>query len=364
MSNPLPDFALDVPINPVSFGQCSVAVLREAYKRNLQPCVFPLQGQVDLGTQKHDEAFNQWLGNCIGRAQKDFSRKRTSIKLWHIQSSLQSYSATDSRLITFNELDQLTPTELNVLREQDRVYVTSKFSQQVFQMFGIKAEHLPLGFDSHNFTTLEKRPKIEGVTSFGLAGKFEARKSTGRTMNLWAKKYGNKKEYRLNVAVHNPFLNQQQMQQLVGNALEGKSYFNINFIPYMATNVEYSQFLQANDIHLAMSGGEGFDLPAFHATALGAHTVALNAHVYPDYLNSENAVLVAPNGKRPAVDNIFFHANTPFNVGNFFDFADEAFYAACEEAEKRTKGGINIKGLELQNQTYAQTLDILLRDLK
>ena len=358
------DFCWDVPINSVSFGQCSVALLRECYKRGLHPSVFPLQGQIDLATQKPDEGFNQWLGACVGKAQKDYSRKSTAFKLWHIQQSLQSYSSTDSRLITFNELDQLTQTELNVLRNQDRVYVTSRFSQQVFQMFGISAEYLPLGFDAHNFVQLEKRPKVEGTTSFGLAGKFEARKSTGRVLNLWAKKYGNKPAYRLNVAVTNPFLKPEHLNALIGQSLEGKSYFNINFLPFMATNVEYSQFLQANDIHLAMSGGEGFDLPAFHATALGSHTVALKAHVYPDYLTDENSSWVTPNGKRPAADGMFFAPNTPFNVGNFFDFADGDFYDACERAEARAKVGINAEGLKLQQQTYSQTLDILLKDLK
>lgn len=359
------DFALDLPINGLSFGQCSTAILRECYKRGLHPNVFVLQNQVDLSTQKPDDGFNQWLGNCINKAQKDHSRKSTAIKLWHVNQSLQSYSATDSRLITFHELDQLTPTELNILRAQDRVYVTSRFSQQVFKMFGVESEYLPLGFDSHNFSPLEKRPKVDGVqVSFGLGGKFEARKATGRILNLWAKRYGNQREYRLNVAVTNPFLKPEQLNALIGQALEGKAYWNINFVPYMATNAEYNQFLQASDVFFALSGGEGRGLPEYHATALGAWPIALKAHSYLDFLNEENAVMVTPNGKRPAADGMFFQPNTPFNVGNFFDFSDEAFYAACDEAEKRARAGLNTKGLELQKLTYSDTLDVLLKDLK
>ena len=82
------DINLDFPINNLSFGQTSVAILREFYNRGLTPNIFPLQGQVDLSAQKPDEKFNQWLGHCISKAQKEASRKNTAIKLWHIGGSL------------------------------------------------------------------------------------------------------------------------------------------------------------------------------------------------------------------------------------------------------------------------------------
>lgn len=358
-----PDFAIDAPINAVSFGQCTVAILRELKQRGLHPNVFPMHG-VDLSTQKPDEEFNKWLASCVNKAQGDHCRKKTSFRLWHINGSLQSYSDSDSRLITFHELDGLTPMEINVLRNQDRVYVTSRFTKGVFETFGIKAEYLPLGFDSHSFGALEKRPKVDDAVSFGLAGKLEVRKNHLKILNLWVKRYGNRKEYRLNAALHNPFLKPEHANALLAQAFEGKQYWNVNLLPPMPTNAEYNAFLQASDIHLALSGGEGFDLPAYHATALGAHTVALRAHVYTDYLNDENAVLVSPNSKRPAADGIFFHPNTPFNVGNFFDFGEADFYAACEAAEKRAALGINTAGLALQKNTFAQTVDVLLKDLQ
>lgn len=364
MSNQSNDFGLDLALNNLSFGQVSVAILRECYKRGLHPNLFPLQGQVDISAQKPDDGFNKWLGNCIGKAQKDHSRKHTAVKLWHMQGALQSYSDVDSRLLTFHELDSITPTEKNVLLNQSRVYVTSTFTQSVFKMFGVDSTYLPLGFDSHNFSVLPDRPHIKDVISFGIGGKLEMRKGHLKVLNLWAKKYGNKREYRLNAAIHNPFLKPEHLNAMIGQALEGKQYWNINFLPYMGANAEYNQFLQANDIYLAMSGGEGRDLPAYHSVALGSHIVALNAHAYRDYLTEENAVLVNPNGKRPAADGVFFHPNTPFNSGNFFDFGDDEFVAAMEEAERRAKAGINTKGLDLQKVTYSDTVDILLKDIK
>lgn len=358
------DFAFDLPLNSLSFGQVSIAILRECYRRGLHPSIFPLQNQVDLSAQKPDEGFTKWLGNCINKAQKDQSRKATAIKLWHISSSLQSYSSTDSRLLTFHELDALTPTELNILRNQDRVYVTSTFSQRVFTELGIPAVYLPLGFDAHNFRTLEKRPKIEGVIQWGVGGKWEQRKGHAKILNLWAKRYGNNPGHRLNLAVHNPFRRPEDIQREIHQALEGKQYHNVVFHQHMATNAEYNQFLQANDIWFALSGGEGRGLPEYHATALGAWPIALRAHAYLDFLNDDNAIMVPVSGKRPAADGIFFAPGTPFNDGNLFDFDHAGFDAACTEAEKRVTTGINVRGLDLQAQGYAETVDVLLKDLK
>lgn len=378
------DFALDIPLNNLSFGQVSVAILREIHKRGLNPNVFPIQpvnsrGELDayINAQLPDKSFGDWLWNCISKATREHCRKNTSIRLWHINNSLSSFSESDSRLITFHELDQLTSTEVNILRNQDKVYVTSSFSQQIFKMLGVESEYLPLGFDSHNFKVLDKRPKVEGVTSWGLGGKLESRKSHLKIINLWAKRYGNNAAHRLNLAVFNPFMGRDQgeiernINGLIMQALEGKQYWNIGpkdgkgnlFLPHMSTNAEYNQFLQTNDIFFALSGGEGRGLPEYHATALGSWPIALKAHAYLDYLNDDNSIMVIPNGKRPAADGMFFSSGGPFNQGNFFDFGDADFYKACEEAEKRSALGINVNGHELQKLTYSNTVDILLKDL-
>lgn len=364
--NPLttPPFAINCPINAVSFGNVSIALLREIHKRGLSPSIFPIGGQVDLSTQHQDPVFNQWLSNCINGAQQKHSRQNSVVRLWHIQGSLESYSARDSRLLTFFELDQLTPSELNILRNQTKVYVTSSFTQRVMGEFRVQAEYIPLGFDAANFRTIPVRPTVKDTVSFLLAGKLEKRKGHFQALQSWAKRYGNKKEYRLNCAIHNPFMKSEDQNALIGQALEGKQYWNINWLPWAGTNAEYNCTLQGSDIIISMSGGEGRDLPCFHATALGAWPIAMRAHAYLDYLNDDNAVLVNPNGKTPAVDGMFFQPNAPFNQGNLFTWTEDDFYAACDEAEKRVKTlGVNKKGTELQGLTYASAVDILLKDL-
>ncbi len=357
-------YSLEIPINNVSFGSVAVALTRELFRRSETPPIHPI-GPVDLSAQVPDAEFNARLEGCILSAQQRHQRKNPTLRLWHIGSSLASQSDRGNHLLTFFELDQLTPTELNILRQQAKVYVTSKFSQMVMGQFGVQAEYLPLGFDSHNFHQLATRPKVDGATSFLLAGKAEKRKGTFQVLRAWARRYGNNAAYRLNCCIHNPFIPQDRFAAMVGEALEGKPYWNIIFHQWAPENAIYNQTLQSSEIAICMSGGEGRDLPCYHATALGAWPVAMRAHAYLDYLDDENAVLVNPNGKTPAADGIHFASTGPFNIGNTFSFADEDFIAGCEEAERRVKSlGVNVKGMELAKVGYGPAVDILLRDLK
>lgn len=355
--------SLNVPINSLSFGQTSVSILREIYKLGLHPSIFPI-GPVDLSAQKPDDGFGKWLEVCINSAQQKFSRKNPCIKLWHINGSGDSFSANGNNLITFQESGQLTPTEINILRQQNKIFVTNKYAQSFFRVYGINAEYIPLGFDSHNFHVLEKRPKIDGVTSWLLTSKAEHRKHSYKQLALWAKKYGNKKEHRLNCSITNSFLKPEHQNSLIGQVLDGKQYWNINWLPFSPTNAEYNSVLQSSEIILSCSGSEGYGIPEMQATAMGAWPVAMRAHSYLDFFNDENAVLINPNGMIPIYDSIFFHEGQPFNQGNIYSFDDNDFYQACEEAEKRVKNvGINQNGLLLQKLTYKDTVDALLNSI-
>jgi hypothetical protein len=364
MSSP---YALNCPFNAVSFGSCAFAITRELFSRGELPPIFPIFGQQpDDSAQTPDPLFRQRLDACLAMGQQRWSRKGKVLRLWHVGGSLESFAEAGNHLLTFHELDQLTPTEVNILKQQAAVYVTSTFTKGVFSQYGIHSTYLPIGFDAHNFRQIEKRPSIEGVTQFLLPGKAEKRKGTYQVLRAWAKRYGNNAKYRLNCAIHNPFLDAQRANGMIAEALGGQHYWNIQFLPWAPDNATYNVTLQSSQIVLSMSGGEGRDLPCYHATALGAVPVAMRAHAYLDYLNDENAVLVSPNGKRPAADGVHFAPSGPFNQGNFFSFEDDAFIAGCEEAERRVaaSNGLNTNGLALQRLTYSAAADILLTDLK
>jgi len=110
----------NVALNSLSFGQTSIALLREAYKASLDCCIFPIGQQVDISAQLQDEEFNKWLQHTIQSSPKKHSRDNRTIKLWHVNGSLESYGK-EQELITFLETDQITDYELNTLKTR-RLY--------------------------------------------------------------------------------------------------------------------------------------------------------------------------------------------------------------------------------------------------
>ena len=62
------DFSLNLPLNSVSFGQVSTAILREIHKKGLEPCIFPIGNGVDLSTQNEDKDFVSWVNSGVAKA--------------------------------------------------------------------------------------------------------------------------------------------------------------------------------------------------------------------------------------------------------------------------------------------------------
>tara|TARA_Y100000361_G_C11128004_1_gene327172 strand:+ start:246 stop:1319 length:1074 start_codon:yes stop_codon:yes gene_type:complete len=353
------EYSLELPINNVSFGQVSTALLREVKGRDLDPCVFPI-GKLDLGTQKKDEDFEKWLSKNIIKAPSTHSRKNTNIKLWHLNNSLNSVSE-EQILFTFYELDSPTKTELNIAKN-NRLVTSSKYAQQVFDSCGVSSDYVPLGFDSFNFHRIEKQYFEDDRIVFNLCGKFEKRKHHQKIIQSWIKKFGLNKKYFLQCAIFNPFISNEDNEK-IHRQLTGNNYiFNVNFVGFMPNNELYNDFLNSGDVIIGMSGGEGWGLPEFQSTALGKHSVILNAHSYKDWATNENSVLVDPSGKIEAYDGMFFQKDNEYNQGNIFDWNEDDFISACEEAIKKVESNkLNEEGVKLQKDfTYSKTLDKLL----
>jgi glycosyltransferase involved in cell wall biosynthesis len=346
----------NVPLNSVSFGQVSLALLREAYNQKIDCLIFPI-GQPDLSAQTPDEGFHRWLEDRIRQAPEKHSRDNRIIKLWHLNGALESFGR-DQELITFLETDSVTDVELNIIKNQKTVWVTSLYTKEVMEQYGAtNIKHIPLGLDTFHFKKLNKRYYGPGITTIGLGGKFEdKRKAHGQIITALLAKYGNNPKFMFHFAIYNPFFTKEQNESILGQLTQGKKYNNVVWLPFMAKNSEYNDFLNSCDIFLGMSNAEGYDLPVYQAAALGKKIVALNAHVYKDYLNEGNAWMVEPNGKQIAMDGVFFHAGQPFNQGSFFKWDSNEFLSKLDEAIVAQPKN------NFQSISYADVLSKLLND--
>ena len=68
--------------------------------------------------------------------------------------------------------------------------------------------------------------------------------------------------------------------------------------------------------------------------------------------------MVDPTTKIEAYDGLFFKKGLEFNQGQIFDWSEDDFISACEEAIKRVESNrVNENGLKLQQDfTYKNTL--------
>ena len=161
------EFALHLPLNGVSFGQVSTALLREFHQRGVQPCLFTI-GQSDLSMQETTTDFNKWIESGIKKAFEEYDRNTPIFKLWHLNhESLTSY-AKEQSLFTFYELDYPTSIEINIAKNQKNLLVSSQYTKKIFEDYGIEnCKYIPLGFDKDNFN-VKNQDYLKGKIVFNL----------------------------------------------------------------------------------------------------------------------------------------------------------------------------------------------------
>ena len=348
------------PINSLSFGNVSLNILREIYKKEINVALFPIGDEIQLGAyDKIDPDFKNWIASSAQNRFNLVNKDIPTLTQWHLNGSEMRVSSRQF-LYTFYETDEPTSTEKSLVNLQDKVIFSSKHAEDKFKFMGCKnISSAPCGFDEDFHIT--GKEYLKDKIHFGLMGKFEKRKNTGKIIKAWAAKYGNNYDYQLSCCITNPFFQPEQMNQIIAQTLEGKTYGNINFLPYLSTNSEVNEFLNAIDVDLTgLSGAEGWNLPAFNATCLGKWSIVLNSTSHKDWANKDNCILVDPDGTEPIYDGTFFQQGQPFNQGNMASISEDKITENLEKSEKFA-GKTNNEGVKLSTEfTYEKTLNKLL----
>jgi hypothetical protein len=346
---------IEAPLNNLSFGNVSVNLLREFYKQGDDVALFE-KGNSDLSAfDKLDDDFKNWINNCTQFRINKLSKDIPTLNLWHIPDSHKRISKNQF-LFTFHETDSITFEEKKLVDLQDGVFLTNQESIDSLKRLGCKNVHRTnLGFDP-DFKVIEV-DKPDNKIHFTLFGKYEKRKHTQEIIKAWLKKYGNDNRYMLTCCITNPFLNSEDMVKIINSILDFKHYKNINFLPHLATNTEMNHALNASDIDLTgMSGAEGWNLPAFNATALGKWSIVYNHTGHKSWANSKNCILLEAPEKEECYDGVFFKRGAISSQGNIYSFYEDQAIEAMEYAIKKA-GSINEEGLKLQQDfTYEKTV--------
>lgn len=345
---------VDAPLNSLSLGNVSYNIIRELRNKGHDVAIWPMnEANVDLSAYDISEDDKEFFQDAIGKRFDFLSKDIPSLKVWHLNGS-ENRKNPNQYLYTFYECTEPTEIEKKLCSSQNKTFFSSSCSAE---MFG--SEFVPLGFDKDFFKT--DKTYLDDVIHFGLMGKFENRKHTAKIIQTWLKKYGNNNNYQLTCCINNPFFKQDEMTHVLGNVLGGQRYNNINFLPYLKTNKEVNELLNSIDIDLTgLSGGEGWNLPAFNSTCLGKWSLVLNETSHKDWATNENSILVESNSKIDCNDGKFFVKGSAFNQGEFYGWDPEEVAYAMEKAEKKV-GQINTEGQKLADKfTYSNTVDSIL----
>ena len=355
---------LEAPINSLSFGNVSYNFLRQFWRRNINFNLFPIGQKLDLKAfDKIDPELKSCIYDSIEKANLNVKRDVPALKLWHLNGS-QGRIGSKQLLYSFYELDEPTDVEINLAKLQDKVVFSSQYASNSFKSRGVDCENIPIGFDE-DFEKTNKKYLNQDIVHFGLMGKFEKRKHTEKIIKLWLSKYGNDRKYQLSICVTNPFIKPEDMQKILQECFGNKRYFNVNVLPYLETNSQVADLLNAIDIDLTgLSGAEGWNLPAFNATCLGKWSIVLNETSHKDWANEENSVLVQSSGKETAIDGLFFSEKGDFNKGNIYTWDSDIVSQAMDNAVSK-KGQINTAGEKLKEQfSYEKTVDRIITELE
>lgn len=352
---------LKAAFNSLSFGNVSYNIARELYKKDIKTSIFPIGNNFDFSAfDKLDEDFKKWLEDSANNRLTKIKNDTPCLSIWHINES-ESCPGKKSFLYTFYELDNPTFTEKNIVDFHDATIFSSSHAKDCFENVNCENIHnIPLGFDTDFYET--GKEYLKDKIHFGIIGKWEKRKHTGRIIKAWADKYGNNSKYQLTCCVINPFFKPEQMNQIIGQALEGKTYGNINFLNRLKTNSEINDVMNSIDIDLSgLSGAEGWNLPSFNASCLGKWSIVQNSTSHKDWANEKNCLLVNPTSTESSEDGVFFTKNSPFNQGNINKFDTDEVISKFEEAES-LKGKVNVEGKKLKDIfTYSKTVDSILK---
>ena len=256
------ELVVNVPLNGLSFGNVSLNLVREMWKRKMSISIFPIGNAVDIPTfDKLDPDFLQWLNLSIQDRLEGISGETPSLKLWHLNGS-ENRITEKQHLFTFHELNFATQVESSLAKLQSNAIFSSRASQDIFNSNGCKNTHsVKLGFDE-DFSILDKK-FYEDKVVFGLSGKFEKRKHTAKIINLWINKYGGDFKYRLHCLITNPFYKPEEMQGIIKGIIGDRDAGNVVFYTPQANNTLMNDWLNAVDIDLSgLSGGEGWNLGA------------------------------------------------------------------------------------------------------
>ena len=372
---------VNAPLNGLSFGNVSYNLLREFYEMGQEILLLP-HSSFDLSSfDKIQDGFKKWLAESARDNISRLSKDDVSLKLWHLNGS-EHLATRRQFLFSFYELDEPTDAEKNIVNLQDGTIFGGDWAKGQFNECH-NVHGVPLGFDK-DLEFMKKDYMGQDVVHFTLMGKAEKRKNTAEIIKIWLDEFGGNPKYKLSCLISNPFWREasliSEFQKDITSGRENK-LTNIQFLPRLTTNSEVNDFMCSSDVDLtALSGGEGWNLPAFNCACLGSHIVGNTFTAHKDWIteNDQRSTFLTDEAfsKVDSEDEIFFFKGSQFNQGNINTISNkgivaDAMRSAAEEVFQQKSKGLKFyqeskeeRGLSMQDKfKYRETAQRIIKTL-
>lgn len=313
---------VSAPLNSLGYGNVGINVVAALSRLGHAPALWPIGG-LDVPPGHHDA-----VREAMARCQK-YDRKAPSLRIYHQFDLAQHVGVGLHCGFPIFELDTFTDVEFHHLRQQDRIFVCSRWAREVLAARYPEEQIFvaPLGVDTTIFNPDLPSPAQAGEaggTIFLNVGKWEVRKGHDVLIDAFNKAFGPADDVRLVMCAYNPCIADPQKRDAY-NAEWAKYYKEsrlgdkVTLVPRLPTQKDVAQLMAACDVGVFPARAEGWNLELLEMMAVGKHVIATNYAAHTEFCDpSQNASLVDVHDVEPAFDGVWFHGQ-----GNWAKLGDD-----------------------------------------
>ena len=344
------------PINQLGYGIAGLNIVK-ALHRISDIALWPI-GQPQVTNQQDAEIISALIKN---NQYPNFNA--SCIRIWHQHDMSQFIGKGQHIGFPIFELDKFSDLEKHHLSSLDKIFVCSKWAQQVI-LENLDIDHsqvivVPLGVDVSIFSPCEIQNNNK--TIFYNCGKWEIRKGHDILVDIFNKAFEPKDNVELWMMCDNPFLKPHETQQWIDLYKSSKLGSKIKILPRLNTQQEVYNIMSQVDCGIFPSRAEGWNLELLELMACGKHTIATNYSAHTEFCNKENSYLVDIQDSELAKDGKWF-----FGQGNWAKLRHnhiDQFASIMKEIhllKLTNKLAINKAGIDTANRfTWLNTAEII-----
>lgn len=201
------------------------------------------------------------------------------------------------------ESDALPELWVSILNKYyDMVIVPDENLISVYKNSGVRIPIfvIPLGIMVENLLARPAKTKVNDPFTFGLSAGFWMRKNHLKTLEAFAKKFGNDPKFKLKL--HGRF---GSSQKIIEQAVADANLNNVELLNHPLSAAEYDNFMDQIDCYVFPSMGEGFSITPREMMALGKPCILSNHTCHKTICNSGFVIPLRANVRVPAYYEVF-----------------------------------------------------------